>query len=67
MKTAGVTDAAGNTVDTKLEWLGERGILESDLLYSNPLRNMQEIYGKDEAAMLGFRIVDFIKHFSGNA
>lgn len=64
MQAAGVNDLNGNVVDSDLEWLGEKGILQSDLLYTNPLRNMQEIYGKDEIAMLGTRIIDFIKHFS---
>ncbi len=64
MEAAGVTDANGNTVNTDLTWLGDKGILQSDLLYTNPLKNMQEIYGKDEIAKLGLRLIDFIKHFS---
>lgn len=61
MKAAGVTDMSGNQVTTNLDWKGEHGILQSDLLYSQPLRNMQEIYGKDTVASLAVRIIDSIK------
>lgn len=64
MENAGVKDLKGNAVNPNLEWLGDKGILQSDLLYTNPLKNIQEIYGKDEAVLLGTRIIDFIKYFS---
>lgn len=64
MGNAGAKDLKGKVVNSELIWLGDKGILQSDVFYTNPLKNMQEIYGKDEIAELGSRIVDFIKHFS---
>lgn len=61
MQDAGVEDAAGNTVDRQLDWTGEKGIIAADLLYSTPLKNMQEIYGKDTIGSIGFRISELIK------
>jgi hypothetical protein len=55
-------DARGD--DTGLRWNGPGGILESDLLYSQPLKNMQEIYGKDGVASLALRIIDSIRDVS---
>lgn len=60
MKAAGVKHVDGKLVEADLDWKGENGILKSDLLYSQPLRNMQEIYGKDSVASLGLRIIDSI-------
>ncbi len=56
MGNAGVKDLSGKFVNSELNWLGDKGILQSDLLYTNPLKNMQEIYGKDEIAELGTRL-----------
>lgn len=65
MEQAGVLDAGGKAVSPNLDWLGEKGILKSDLLYSQPIRIMSEIYGKDEVAELALRIVNFIQSFGG--
>lgn len=61
MEIAKVKDISGKTVDTNLNWTGTNGIIASDLLYTQPLKNMQEIYGKDKIASLGVRIVDLMK------
>jgi hypothetical protein len=50
----------GQGDDTGLQWNGPGGILESDLLYAQPLKNMQELYGKDGVASLALRIIDSI-------
>lgn len=65
MQDAGARDANGNPVSPKLDWHGEKGILQSDLLYSQPIRIMQEIYGKGAVASLASRIIDFIQKVSG--
>lgn len=62
MNAAGVLDASGESISPHLDWLGERGILKSDLLYSQPIKIMQEIYGKDAVASLALRLVDFIRN-----
>jgi hypothetical protein len=64
MAAAGVTDKNGKPIDADLPWLGDKGIIKSDLLYSNPIRIMQEIYGKDALASVALRIVDFIQNFA---
>ncbi len=61
MEKAGVKDINNKTVTPHLNWEGNKGIFQSDLLYSQPLKNMQEIYGKDDIASLGSRIVDLTK------
>lgn len=66
MKSAGVTNMSGSILDKQLPWNGEAGILQSDLLYSDPLRIMQEIYGKDSSASLALRIIDSIKGIHSN-
>jgi hypothetical protein len=63
MAQAGVLDAGRNAVSPNLDWLGEKGILKTDLLYSQPIRIMNEIYGKGEVAALAVRLVDFIQSF----
>jgi hypothetical protein len=64
MAEAGVKDTGGSIIGTDLQWLGDNGIIKSDLLYSNPIRIMQEIYGKDSLASIALRIVDFIQNFA---
>jgi len=64
MAEAGVKDTRGTVVSTELQWLGDNGIIKGDLLYSNPIRIMQEIYGKDSLASIALRFVDFIKNFA---
>jgi len=65
MERAGVRDAAGNAVDPHLDWLGAQGIVQSDLLYSQPIKIMQEIYGKGAVASLASRLIDFIQKLDG--
>lgn len=61
MKAAGVKGVNNQTVDENLDWESEKGILQTDRLYSQPLTNMQEIYGKDDVPLLGTRIVDIVQ------
>ena len=64
MGDVGVKNAGGNPVSRDLDWRGEKGILQSDLLYSQPIRIMQEIYGKGAVASLASRVIDFITSVS---
>jgi hypothetical protein len=65
MEAAGVKDISGKPISPNLDWHGKEGILQSDLLYSQPIRIMQEIYGKGAVASLASRIIDFIESVSG--
>ncbi len=61
MNSVGIKDVNGKLVNSDLGWVGENGIFQSDYLYSQPLRNTQELYGKDSSASLAVRVLDLIK------